>query len=90
MAEHNHSETGRLGDFRTDKRILLLCALALPIGVVSAFVAQFLLWLISFITNVCFLHRFSAAPALPQENHLGWMVILVPVVGAIIIGLMAR
>jgi H+/Cl- antiporter ClcA/predicted transcriptional regulator len=64
--------------------------MAVPIGLVSAFVAQFLLWLISLITNICFLHRFSAAPALPQENHLGWWIVLVPVVGAIIIGLMAR
>src|SRR3954454_2087016 len=84
------SQTKELGDFRVDKRILLLCALALPIGVVSAYVARLLLWLIAFITNVAFLQKFSAAPVTPQQHHLGWLVIFVPVIGAIIIGLMAR
>ena len=32
-----HSD--RLADFRTDRRVLLLCALALPIGVIGALVA---------------------------------------------------
>jgi hypothetical protein len=32
-----------LGDFRTDSRMLLLVAFALPLGVISAFVAKALL-----------------------------------------------
>jgi CIC family chloride channel protein len=90
MSQKDVSEPAELGDFRADKRMLLLCALALPIGVVSAFVARALLWLIALITNVCFLQRFSTAPVTPQEHHLGWLVIFIPVIGAIIIGLMAR
>jgi H+/Cl- antiporter ClcA len=89
MKEQYYSED-RLSDFRTDKRVLLLSALALPIGAMSAVLAKALIWLISFITNVAYFHRFSAGPALPQENHLGYWAILVPVTGAIIIGLMAR
>src|SRR5579883_2589027 len=80
----------RLSDFRTDKRVLILSALALPIGAISALVAKALLWLISVITNLAFFHRFSAAPALPQDHHLGYWVVIVPVLGALIIGLMAR
>ncbi len=80
----------RLSDFRTDRRMLLLAALAVPIGAVSAVVAKALLWLIAVITNLSFFHRFSAANALPQHNHLGLWVIAVPVIGALMIGLMAR
>ncbi|MGZ4972489.1 MAG: chloride channel protein [Limisphaerales bacterium] len=90
MAQNHSSHTAELGDFRTDKRILLLCALALPIGVVSAFVARALLWLIALITNISFFQRISTVPILPQQHHLGWLVIFVPVIGALLIGLMAR
>lgn len=79
-----------LGDFRTDKRVLVLSALAVPIGVLSALVAKALLWLIAVVTNLAFFQRWSAAPSLPQFHHLGWWVILVPVVGGLVIGLMAR
>jgi H+/Cl- antiporter ClcA len=48
-----------------------------------------LLWLIAAITNLAFYHRFSAVPALPQGHHLGFGVPLVPVAGALVIGLMA-
>src|SRR5262249_23953140 len=41
-------------------------------------------------TNVFFFFRFSTSPVSPAENHLGPLVILVPIVGALIIGLMAR
>jgi chloride channel protein, CIC family len=79
-----------LADFRTDKRMLLLCGLALPVGVISAFVAKALLWLIALITNLAFFHRLSLAPVTPQEHHLGYWVVIVPVIGALLIGLMAR
>ena len=80
----------RLSDFRTDRRMLLLVALAVPIGLISAVVAKVLLWLIAVITNLAFFQRLSASTALPQQNHLGLWVIVVPVIGALIIGLMAR
>ncbi len=79
-----------LGDFRTDRRMLVLSVLAVPVGLLSAFVAKGLLWLIAAVTNVAFFHRLSAAPSLPQDHHLGWWVILVPAIGGIVIGLMAR
>jgi H+/Cl- antiporter ClcA/CBS domain-containing protein len=79
-----------LSDFRTDRRVLLLSALALPIGVIGALVAKALLWLIAVITNLAFFQRFSAQAVTPQEHHLGAWVIAVPVAGALLIGLMAR
>ncbi len=80
----------RLADFRTDRRVLLLCALAVPIGAIGAVVAKVLLWLIAAITNAAFFHRLSAAPADPAAHALGAWVIVVPVVGSLVIGLMAR
>lgn len=82
--------TDSLADFRTDKRVALLSALAVPIGVIGAVVAKALLWLIALITNLAFFHRFSTGNITPQQNQLGWWVVIVPVVGALIIGLMAR
>lgn len=79
-----------LGDFSTDRRVVILSAVAAAIGVIGSLVAFALLWLIAVITNLAFYQRFSALPALPQVNHLGYWVIAVPVVGALIIGLMAR
>lgn len=76
-----------LADFSTNRRVLLLSAMSLVIGAFSALVAYILIWLIAAITSLAFYHRFSAAPALPQGNHLGYWVVLVPVVGALIIGL---
>src|ERR1700719_129077 len=85
----NHT-TDSLSDFTTDLRVLLLSGMALVIGAISALVAYALIWLIAVITNISFFHRFSSAPATPQEAHLGLWVIAVPVVGSLIIGLMAR
>jgi H+/Cl- antiporter ClcA/CBS domain-containing protein len=79
-----------LSDFRTDKRMLLLAVLALPVGAISAVVAKALIWFIAVITNLAFYFRFSAAPVTPEGNHLGYWVIAVPVAGALVVGFMAR
>jgi H+/Cl- antiporter ClcA/CBS domain-containing protein len=70
--------------------VLPISALALIIGVLSAYVAVVLLRLISFFTNVFFFHRFSTEAAFPGDSHLGLWVIFVPVIGGLIVGLMAR
>ena len=82
--------TDELADFSTNRRMLLLSAMAVVVGAIGAVVAYALIWLIASITNLAFYLRWSAAPAVPQGNHLGWWVVLVPVAGALIIGLMAR
>ncbi|HWF19412.1 MAG TPA: chloride channel protein, partial [Verrucomicrobiae bacterium] len=85
-----HKSSDSLRDFTTDMRMLLLSGMALVIGAMSALVAYALVWLIAVITNLAFFHTFSSAPNTPQEAHLGLWVILVPVVGSLVIGLMAR
>jgi H+/Cl- antiporter ClcA len=81
---------GELADFSTDRRVLLLSAMALVIGAIGSVVAYVLIWLIAAITNLAFYHRLSVAPAIPQGHHLGLWVVLVPVAGALVLGFMAR
>jgi chloride channel protein, CIC family len=64
--------------------------MSLVIGLVSAYVAAALVWLIGFITNLAFYQRLSGAFVSPDGNHLGIWVVAIPVVGGLIIGLMAR
>ena len=54
----------RLGDFSADTRILLLTAMAVLVGAVSAVVAYVLVWLISAITNLAYYHRLSGSRSL--------------------------
>jgi H+/Cl- antiporter ClcA len=90
-AENPHiAPAGTLRDFTTTWRVLPITGLALVIGVVSAYVAVALLKLINFFTNVFFFHRLSSAPALPGNAHLGVWVVAVPVIGGLIVGLIAR
>ena len=79
-----------LGDFTTTLRVLPISALAMVIGAVCALVALALLRLIGFFTNLFYYGRWSSEMVSPVGNHLGWWSVLVPVAGALIIGLMAR
>lgn len=86
-----HDEAGgRLGDFTTTRRVVPLSLLAVLIGIVSAYVAWALLKLIGLFTNLFFFQRWSTAMVSPASNHLGGLEVLVPVVGALVIGVMAR
>ena len=80
----------RLGDFTTDRRVLVLAAMAAIVGVAAAVVAAGLLRLIDLITQIAFHGRFSFSPAAPFGHHLGPWVVGVPVIGALAIGLLAR
>ena len=79
-----------LGDFTTDRRLLTLTAYAVVIGAMSACVAWALAWLIGAITNLVYYHRLSSALVSPAANRLGVWALLIPVVGGLIVGLMAR
>lgn len=72
------------------KRLLLLTGLAVPVAVAAGLVAQGLTHLIGLITNLAFYGRWSTAFVSPASHHLGAWVILVPIVGGLIVGLMAR
>jgi H+/Cl- antiporter ClcA len=80
----------RLGDFTTDRRVVLLMALAIPVGLASVAAAWALLRLISLCTNLAYHGRFSFADLPITTGALGWGSVFIPVAGCLIIGLMAR
>ncbi len=80
----------RLGDFTATARVIDLSALAVGIGIVSAYVALVLLRLIGLFTNLFFFHRWSFALVSPVGNTLGPAVLLVPTGAAFLVGIMAR
>ncbi len=82
--------SSKLGDFTVTSRTIWIALLAVMIGAVSAYVALGLLKLIGLFTNLFFFQRWSMALVSPAGNHLGWLEVLVPVAGAIVIGFMAR
>ena len=84
------AESSALRDFTVDKRVWLLSSIALIIGCGAAFLAALLLKLIALSTNIFYYHRFSSAPVGPAGSSLGYWMVLVPVVGGLLVGLMAR
>ena len=73
-----------------EPRVLLVCAVAVVLGVCAALIAQLLVDLISLVTNLAFYGRLSAENVSPAGHRLGAWVIVVPVVGGVLVGLMAR
>lgn len=78
------------GDFTTDKRVLALVGMALIIGTGGAFAAWVLVSLISLVTNLVWYGRLSIAAASMAEAHSSVWMVLIPVIGGLVIGLMAR
>lgn len=79
-----------LGDFTTTVRVIPMTLLAIVIGVVASFAAWFLLKLIGIFTNLFYYQRLDTAMSSPANNHLGIFAIAVPVIGSLIVGVMAR
>jgi H+/Cl- antiporter ClcA/predicted transcriptional regulator len=68
----------------------MLSSIAIGIGALATVVALGLLRLIALFTNIFFFHAFDLVDRSPAEHSLGPFVIAVPVLGALIVGLMAR
>jgi H+/Cl- antiporter ClcA len=90
LALMQEAQPEKLGDFTTPLRVIPISLLAVVIGLLSAFVALVLLRLIGLFTNLFFFGRWNTALVSPESHHLGPFVILVPIAGALIIGLIAR
>src|SRR5438270_1065497 len=73
-----------------DGRVVFISVLAVVIALAAGVVAQLLTRLIWLVTNVAFYRRFSVDYATPAGHHLGGWVVLVPVLGGVVVGLMAR
>jgi chloride channel protein, CIC family len=80
-----------LRDFTVNRRVWLLTGVALIIGVGAAGLAVALLRAITFMTNLFYYHRLSLAAVGPAGSPLSpWTMPLVPVVGGLLVGLIAH
>jgi len=71
-------------------RMVSVSFLAAGIGLLAGFIAYLLYNLIGLFTNIVFYHRFVFAFNSARNNHLGAWVIVMPVMGGIIVGFMAK
>lgn len=71
------------------KRLLFISSLAVLVAVAISVIAKLLVFLINLITNISFHGKFSIGDASPVGNSLGIWVIIIPVLGGVIVGLMA-
>ena len=71
-------------------RIVLVSFLAAGIGLIAGLVAYALYKLIGLFTNLFFFHRWSTTFQSVGGHHLGAWVILVPVIGGLVVGVMAK
>src|SRR2546430_14346469 len=81
----------RRGDFTANPRVLVVTAMAIVIGVASAFVALALTKLIGFFTNLFYYQRIAIGELTsPADHHLGVWSVFIPIIGGLIIGVMGR
>ena len=96
--ESTEEESHEGGDIRAPRdyeilggRNVFISALAIIIGAAAAIVAQLFLRLIAFATNFSFFGRISASPVEAADGlHGPLLILLIPVIGGIIVGVMAR
>ena len=75
---------------RAGYRLALVSTLAAGIGALVGFIAYALYSLIGLFTNLAFYHEWSFHFRSPRDSPLGWWMILIPVVGGVLIGLLAK
>ena len=88
MNSESHVRRDTLRDFTADRSLLILTAMSLVTGTMGAASAWVLLKLIALVTNLAYFQRWSFVFQTP--THLPTWSIAVPVVGSIIVGLIAR
>ncbi len=71
-------------------RVVLVSAIAIAIALAAAVIAVFLTRLIGLVTNLAYYGRYSTDFSAPSIARLGGWSVLVPVAGAVVVGLMAR
>ncbi len=79
-----------LGDFTTSPRVLVISAVALVVGTGGVIAGVLLLNLIKLCTNLAYFGRLTLATLPLGQSPLGIAAVVVPVIGALVVGLMAR
>ncbi|MFV8249597.1 chloride channel protein [Bdellovibrio bacteriovorus] len=77
-------------ELKQRRRILLICVLSCLVAIASVLVAKLLLLGIALFTNLFYFQTFSVAESNPADNTLGAWAVVVPVIGGLIVGAMAR
>lgn len=70
-------------------RIFFISVYAFLVAVAISFISRLLVLLINLTTQLFFYGKFSTIAALPGDNSLGLFVIGIPVIGGVIVGMMA-
>ena len=78
------------GHYEAGFRVGLLSLLAALVGALVGIIAWVLYNLIGLFTNIAFYHQVSFRFHSPRDTQLGLWVILIPVIGGVIVGIMAR
>jgi len=73
-----------------DQRVIIISGIAIAVGAAGALIANILTHLIGFITNLAYFGRVSGEFVAPSTDRWGAWSVLVPIVGALIVGVMAR
>ncbi|MGH7482024.1 MAG: chloride channel protein [Longimicrobiales bacterium] len=71
-------------------RAVVISAVAIGLGIVGGVIAEILIGLIGLLTNLLFYLRYDTELVPPTTDVIGGWVVLVPVAGALVIGVMAR
>lgn len=79
-----------LGDFTTNPRVLLISAIAIIVATGGVAAGVILLNLIRLCTNLAYFGRFTLADLKLGASPLGVAAVVVPIIGALIVGLIAR
>ena len=85
-----NSSPSVLRDFTVDRRVWLLSGVSVGIGIAATGLAILLLRCIALVTNLAYYHRLNTAAAAPSGSPLGYWMLIVPVIGGLIVGLIAR
>jgi len=80
----------KLRDYSADSRMIYMSGLAVIVGCAGAGLSWCLLRLIYLCTNLFYFHRFNAHIVDPGNSTLGWKAIFLPVLGGLLVGLIAR
>lgn len=72
------------------RRLVPITLLAAGLGILGGLIAKALLSLIALVSNLVFRGQIDANLIPPTTEHLGLLVIIAPVLGALVVGLMAR
>ena len=79
-----------LRDYSANSRILYTSSLAAGLGAVSAVLAWMLLEMIALCTNLFYFQEWSFVDKDPWQAGRHWWLILMPVLGGLIVGVIAR